>query len=152
MTTDQHLGARPVLSGLTDVDLAFAEIARWLRQQPGIQRSSHSIHMSRRRPDDETTAAFVIAFYADAVHESGCGLDFILELTCANAEWLLESSVRGGGRDRDDIVQEFPDRIAISDEDLLTELDGSIRLLTKSRSEALEAFVRDYVGSSDGTS
>ena len=77
MTIDQPLGAILVLSGLTDVDLAFAEIAQWLRQQPGIRRSSHSVHMSRRRSDDETPAALVIAFYADAVHESECGLDFV---------------------------------------------------------------------------
>ena len=147
MTIDQPLGAIPVLSSLTDIDLAFAEIARWLRQQPGIRRSSHSVHMSRRRADDEAPAAFVIAFYADAVHESECGVDFVLELTCANDEWLIESSVRGGGRDRDDIVHEFPDRMAISDRDLLVELDGATRMLAEARAGALQAFIRDYVGS-----
>jgi hypothetical protein len=145
MTTDQPLGAIPVLSGLTDIDLAFAEIARWLREQPGIRRSSHSVHTSRRRAD-EAPAAFVIAFYADAVHESGCGVDFVLELTCADGEWLIESSVRGGGRDRDDVVQEFPDRMAISDRELLVELDGATRMLFESRTRALQDFVRDYVG------
>lgn len=149
MAIDQPLGAIPVLSGLTDVDLTFAEIARWLRQQPGIRRSSHSIHMSRRRADDETPAAFVIAFYADAVHESDCGVDFILELTCTNNEWLIESSVRGGGRDRDDVVREFPDRMAISDQELLVELDGATRMIAESRVHALQAFVRDYVGSTE---
>jgi hypothetical protein len=51
MISDQAMGAIPLLSGLTDVDPVFAEIARWLRRQPGIRRSSHSIHMSRRRAD-----------------------------------------------------------------------------------------------------
>jgi hypothetical protein len=112
MTSDQPLGAIAVLSGLKDVDLAFAEIARWLRQQPGFRRSSHSVHMSRRPAAEEVPAALVIAFYSDAVHESECGVDFVLELTSAGGEWLIESSVRGGGRDRDDVVHEFPDRMA----------------------------------------
>ena len=146
MTTDQPLGAIPVLSGLTDVDLTFAEIARWLRQQPGIRRSYHSVHMSRRRPDDDTPAAFVIEFYVAAVHESECGMDFILEMTCADGEWLIESSVRGGGRDRDDIVLAFPDRVAITDQELLAELDGATRMIAESRTRALQTFVLDYVG------
>ena len=39
VTTDQPLGVIPVLSGLTDAGLAFADIALWLRQQLGIRRS-----------------------------------------------------------------------------------------------------------------
>jgi hypothetical protein len=74
-------------------------------------------------------------------------VDFVLELTSANGEWLIESSVRGGGRDRDDVVHEFPDRMAISDHELLVELDGATRMLAESRAHALQAFVHDYVGS-----
>jgi hypothetical protein len=151
MTIDKPLGAMPVLSALIDVDQSFADIARWLRQQPGIRRASHSVHTSRRRSNGEAPAAFVIAFYADAVHDSECGIDLILELTCADNEWLIESSVRGGGRDRDDVVYEFPARVAVSDEELLTELVGATSMLTESRASALQVFVRDYVGSTDFT-
>jgi hypothetical protein len=73
-------------------------------------------------------------------------LDFILELISANGEWLIESSVRGGGRDRDDVVLEFPDRLAITDQEMLAELDGATRMIAESRTRALQTFVLDYVG------
>jgi hypothetical protein len=145
MAVDKPLGAAAVLSAATDIYLAFAELARLLRQQPGIRQAAHPCHLSRRPATDDDPGGFSIAWYADAVHESGLSVDFILELTYADDEWLIETSVRGG-LDGDDVLYELPDRTAVTDEELVEELSGATRMLMASREAAMDVFTRDYVG------
>jgi hypothetical protein len=146
MKNDKPLGAGAVLAATTDVYLAFAELTRLLREQPGIRQASHPCHMSRRPATDDDPAGFTIAGYADAVHESGLSIDFILELTSTGDEWLIETSVRGSGRDGDDVLYALPDRAAVTDEELVEELSGATRMLMASREAPMEAFTRAYVG------
>jgi hypothetical protein len=145
MTNDKPLGAAVVLSMATDVYIAFAELARLLRQRSGIRRASNPCHMSRRPATYDGPAGFTIAWYADAIHESGLSVDFVLELTYADDEWLIETSVRGGGLDGDDVLYELPDRVAVTDEELVEELSGATHMLMASREAAMNVFTRDYV-------
>ncbi|WP_306214870.1 hypothetical protein [Actinoplanes sp. RD1] len=125
---------------MADVHSALGEATSWLRSQPGVERAALSVHMARRPGSDDSGEGFEIAWYVEVAHETGFAMDYVLELVRRDT-WVIETAVRGNADEDEDRVLEFPDRPAVTDEELLIELAGAARMLAAARERALAAFV-----------
>ncbi|MEV6343551.1 hypothetical protein [Actinoplanes sp. NPDC051851] len=147
MTAEEQAGAAATMSAAVDVHTALTGLAAWLRKQPGVTRVSVPLHLTRKRGGRREPAGFALDWYVAVQHESTLDLDFCLEVSYADGEWVISSFAAAGGRDPNgsDRIASFPDRYAVTDQEFLAELSGACRMLTGSRKSILDSFLNEYV-------
>jgi hypothetical protein len=139
-------GDRPiaavVLATAADVQHALNGLAAWLRQQSGMSDVRPSFYLARKQ------LTLIVEWYVSGHHaRSGFDLDYCLELSWRDDEWLIESSGCATGRDPNggDRLLTLPDRYAVTDQEFVEELDGACRMLVDQRARILELFRTGYV-------
>jgi hypothetical protein len=142
---EERPAAAVVLSTAADVQHTLNGLAAWLRQQPGMSEVRPSFYLARKE------LTLIVEWYVSGHHAaSNYDLDYSLELTWRDDEWLIESSACATGRDPNggDRLLALTDRYAVTDQEFVEELDGACRMLVDQRAPILDLFLTGYVAGS----
>lgn len=98
---------------LCDANTTMIAIVELVRSKPRV------INVVRTNDARQFPNNLIFSIYVDAECINGLAYSWILEFTLDNAQWGIEASIRTSNKDGQDIVHEFPDRLARDFEDFL---------------------------------
>ncbi|GAA2710676.1 hypothetical protein [Actinoplanes palleronii] len=144
MSSDDRPVAAVVLSAAAEVQLAFDELAVWAREQRGMSGVRPTCDLHR----GNLNRALEVDWYLSVRHtRSTFDLEYCLEATHEDGEWLIRSAGCAAGHDPNgsERIYELPDRYAVTDREFVDELVGACRTLTDHRAKILDLFLTVYV-------
>jgi hypothetical protein len=116
-----------ILKSLAQANESLIDACVRLRARPDVAKVQHGFDVRGYESGPRVEA------YIDVEFADGRSVAWSLDIAFPENDWVLESGVTTMSSDgREQVLDEFPARIATSPEELASELEAVVRLLTES--------------------